>query len=215
MYKAFMFLLGFLTATFRGGGPGLPSDHGLSGNQDANGSQPVATEQVLAFSPGWNWFSCYLECDDAMFTALKGGIAENTGYAVIKDQTNSTMLQSNSWSPSGLNLVNESMYMVSLEESVTVTLNGAMAATASHVIELKPGWNWIGFPSTKSLPVGTALASITPNQGDLIKSMTVTSSYSGGWSGQLKNLEPGVGYMYYNAGTETMFLTFPSSAGGE
>lgn len=216
-YRFFLLLLGCLLSNFCiGQTPGLPEDHGQIGDQNAGGSQSVVAEQTLNLIPGWNWFSCYVECSDALFNDLKGSIAQNTSTAMLKDQSHTIMLQDGSWSgSSGIGLANESMYMINVEEPVTVVLHAPFAVASSHQIELSPGWNWIGFPSANAISLEEALASIQPNEGDMIKNAAFTSSYMGSWSGALHALEPGMGYMYYNSGATTMVLTFPSSNGGE
>ena len=191
--------------------PGLPGAHGLSENQSAGGDSPSPTQQVLNLDAGWNWISLYLENDANLLSVLQAGLALNNTSVMIKNIDYSMMLQNGSWSASELTLTNESLYMLNLENATTVTLTGTLANSTNHPITLKPGWNWIGFPLDHSLPVTEALSGITPNKGDLIKYMTGSSSYNGTtWEGSLENLDPGVGYMYYNQGS-TITLTYPSS----
>ena len=173
-------------------------------------SPVVQATQTFTFNSGWNWFSVYLESSFDWLSALKDAIAETNSSAMIKDMSNSTMLQNGSWSDSDLIFGNESMYMVNLSEAVTVTLNAVPASSASHPITLNPGWNWIGFIASSPMALQDAFANIIPNNGDLIKNMSGASSFTGGaWDGSLDDLEPGQGYMYYNNGTATITLIFP------
>jgi len=215
LFQAFFFVLltvvGMGSAAAQtGSSPGLPGDHGLSGNQNANEEVPTQVQQVLTLDAGWNWVSLYLNCDAGLLSTLQEKIAQNNTEAMLKNMEYSTLLQSGSWSVSELTLTNESMYMLNLESPTTVTLTGTLANPTDHPITLKTGWNWFGFPLNHPLSLAEALSSITPHKGDLIKYMVGSASYNGTtWEGSLQNLEPGAGYMYYNNGAN-MTLTAPS-----
>lgn len=168
-------------------------------------------DQVLAFTEGWNWFSTFVECSDDLLTDLQEGIADSTTTAMLKGVNHSTMLQHGNWSSSELSLINESMYMANVGNSLTVTLSAPLAHPAEHPVTIIPGWNWIGFVSASEMTIEEALSSIAPHNNDLIKSMKGVSSYSNGaWMGGLETMDPGVGYMYFNRG-DTLTLTYPTA----
>ena len=173
----------------------------------------VTTTQTISLEPGWNWWSCYLETSADLFTALKDAIAESNPSAVIKSQSATIMHQGESWieNPNQpLTLDNESMYMISIDNPVTLTLTAETADPANHTIILAPGWNWIGFVSDTPMTLQEAFSGFTPNSGDLIKSATQSSSYSNNkWDGRLQTLTPGQGYMYQNSGTTDLILSLP------
>ena len=57
-----------------------------------------------------------------------------------------------------------------------------------------------------------ALSNLTPNEGDVIKGQNGFATYSGtAWTGSLKILEPGRGYMYQNNGDEALILIYPTA----
>ena len=176
---------------------------------------PIVTS-TATLSAGWNWYSTYLECNAALLKDLEDAIAVNNTTALIKDMSNSTMLQNGSWSVSGLTLTNESMYMVNVERATTLLLAAPRAVASAHPITLLPGWNWIGYISSDNMDIQDALSGLTPNDGDLIKNMSKASTFSSNkWQGSLETLEPGDGYMYFNKGTEAMTLLYPSFAKGD
>ena len=78
--------------------------------------------------------------------------------------------------------------------------------TASHsvkaqqvTIDLLPGWNYIAYPYPTTVELNTFLSSITPMNGDIIKSFYASSLYlNGRWRGAITILEPGVGYHYFS-----------------
>ena len=96
----------------------------------------------------------------------------------------------------------------------TIKMVGALIAPASVNIPIAAGWNWIGYVPNYALPVSTALAGLTPLNGDIIKGQTAFAQYlSGfGWLGSLQFLEPPKGYQLKisNAGT----LTYPNNFDG-
>jgi len=195
------------TLTFNEAGLGSISDPVVLAF--TSGSIPATIEQSITLDAGWNWFSCYLECDDTLFEALKEAIAATNSTAMIKSMDYSILLQNGSWSVSELTLNTESLFMINQTAPVTFTLTAAPVDPTLQPITLVPGWNWIGFPSTQPLSLEQAFAGINPSNGDMIKNMDAASSYSGGaWQGSMNQLEPGKGYMYYNNSSEVKTLVF-------
>ena len=80
------------------------------------------------------------------------------------------------------------------------------------VIELNPGWTWIGYPNAVAMDVATALGDFTPMPGDIINSQYSSTSYNGQrWRGGLTHFMPGWGYMYYSNREEPVSFVFASS----
>ena len=94
-------------------------------------------------------------------------------------------------------------------------------AMASHhaqaqevTITLNPGWTWVSYPRADTLDVTTALQSIPPTEGDVIKSQTFFATYMNGmWLGNLQQLIPGKGLMYKSMNTETVSFVFGAEGG--
>ena len=64
---------------------------------------------------------------------------------------------------------------------------------------MSPGWTWISYPKSETLTLAMALGNFVPMEGDIIKSQYSLTEYHGGqWSGNLQQLTPGMGYMYYS-----------------
>ena len=88
--------------------------------------------------------------------------------------------------------------------------------TASHsvkaqqvTIDLLPGWNYIAYPYPTTVELNTFLSSITPMNGDIIKSFYGSSLYlNGRWRGAITILEPGVGYHYFSNNPNTVALVW-------
>ena len=81
---------------------------------------------------------------------------------------------------------------------------------------LVSGWNWIGYISSDPMPLQNALSSITPGNGDMIKShseLAVYDSIAGVWNGELSILMPGHGYLYLHYGNP-ITLTYDGASDG-
>ena len=91
----------------------------------------------------------------------------------------------------------------------------AMMATSLCVnaqevtITLMPGWNWISVPLMDTLNFQTAMGTVTPVDGDIIKSHWGSAFYSNGqWRGTISQFYPGYGYHYKSNRTEPVIVTF-------
>lgn len=97
---------------------------------------------------------------------------------------------------------------------IMVCLLGMMSASLSAkaqevTITLKPGWTWIGYPSTDTVDFATALGTFTPREGDMIACEYDFSEYfDGGWFGDIQHFYPGYGYMYYSTRAMPVMVTF-------
>ena len=99
-------------------------------------------------------------------------------------------------------------------DGLTVTLTGAPVNPTDHPITVNPGSNWIGCPTTVSVPLSTAFAGFTPQAGDVIKTRNASATYyeNYGWYGTLETLEPGKGYIYQSNATGPVTFTINASA---
>ncbi len=80
--------------------------------------------------------------------------------------------------------------------------NGSKPETTT--VNLRKGWNWIGYVPVRSNDLSAALSGITPSENDVIKCIDDFATYSGGrWVGTLTQLKPGEGYLYYSAQAAT------------
>ena len=175
--------------------------------------------QTTQLNTGWNWFSYYVNTD---LTALETALGENgveikshlDGYKRYEIYPE---LNLGFWSGNLSAVAAEQMYMIRTSAQVEdMKLVGEMVDHNNVSITLKPGWNWIGFPMSEAVSVENALNGLSPNSGDIIKSLT--NSYAeytyyetlgiGTWSIALSTLTPGEGYMYYNSSSETKTFTY-------
>ena len=178
-----------------------------------------AVTQTTSFTSGWNWWSSYVELDGAnSLQSLESGLG--THGMTIKSQNNgyASYLAGFGWYGSLSAINNECTYQVKADAACTVSLSGNAANPASHPVTLTSGWTWVGYPVNASMSVTTALAGITPQSGDMLKSQnngyaTYLAGY--GWYGSLTTLNPGMGLMYKSNNSSSVTLTYPNGGSKE
>ena len=173
--------------------------------------------QTINLSQGWNWFSPYVKTESpfALLQMLEAGLGENAD-TILSMEDGMTEFDGEEWfgDLDDVGLSNTQMYMVLANADCTVEMEGVPANLTEYEISIKPGWNWIGFPSAEALDVVDALANFAAEEGDIILSQNDgMTEYDGeGWFGDLETLEPGIGMMYFNSTTETKTLVYSTGA---
>ena len=175
-----------------------------------------SVEQTIELENGWKWISSYVAYDENSLSNLENAIsASEVIAATIKSQTKYRTYEDGNWYGTMSEMENENMYMVQLDQSLTVTLSGPVVNPEDYPITLNKGWNWINFLSPTTMSLENALVNLDINVDDVIKGQNGFSTYSGiAWVGSLKNLVPGKGYMYQNMGDESLTLVYPTAAKG-
>ena len=176
--------------------------------------------QAVVLTAGWNWFSPYVKLDDPieLLQMLKVGLGENAEMILSMDD-GMTAFDGEEWfgELDDFGLANTQMYMILTNAACTVEMEGEPVNLTDYEISIKPGWNWIGFPSVEALDVVDALAGFAAEEGDILLSQdSGLTSYDGEeWFGDLETLEPGVGLMYYSSSSETKTLVYSTAAKGK
>ncbi|AEA45899.1 LamG-like jellyroll fold domain-containing protein [Fluviicola taffensis] len=163
----------------------------------------LVLEKEIPLLAGWTWISLPLNSnkqgssnelfEDLMFT--EGDISmSQSSY----DQFDPTTQWIGNLTQNG-GYRNVASYRVKKQLADTLILLGSRVHPDSSyaAINVVPGWNWIGFMSTKNLSLQEALGNYTPQDGDLIKSQYEFAIYdglSGTWNGTLNTMRPGLGY---------------------
>ena len=171
-------------------------------------------EQRRTLGAGWNWFSSYINISgeeglEAIETAL------GTSGLQIKGQLGFVDYSSEwGWNGTLVSASVEEMFMIQTSEQVELVLTGKLANPATP-ITLQKNWTYIGYPVSEPMNLKDALANITPNDGDIIKTHNgeVAQYYaeSNTWYTQsLQSMTPGLGYMYRNTSGVTKTLVYPT-----
>ena len=197
-------------------GPCLPSMHGLDDHQSAFCGSILT--QTIALSAGWNWISLYVEVEDPieMLQQLETALGDNATF-IIASEMFTEYLGDGLWigDLDDEGLTNEQMYMIEVVTDCEIQLEGTPADPANYTIDINPGWNWIGFPSTQELSVEQALADFVAEDEDQLANGDIFSEYYGMWIGDVETLVPGQGYMYYSNSTQPKTLIFSTTARGK
>lgn len=102
------------------------------------------------------------------------------------------------------NIVPSESYLLQTNQMVENTWSGTAYKPENTSIDLKKGWNWIGYVPVSENTLSKSMGDFTPVEGDVIKSYYSFATFSSGkWVGTLESMSPGLGYMYYsNQNTE-------------
>ena len=165
--------------------------------------------QSSLFSPGWNWWSTYMEADD-LLEQLEAGLGTNGQQ--IKSQTQFALNYGGMWMGQLQSVDNESCYLVNASGPCVVEITGQPAVAANHPITIHPNWNWIGYPNTGVLSVANAFGSFSPANGDQVKSQNAFATYYGNmWIGGLNTITPGMGLLYKSNNSGSVTLVYPEA----
>ncbi|BDD06599.1 LamG domain-containing protein [Aureibacter tunicatorum] len=170
---------------------------------------------IVSLRKGWNWISFnlynqYLSKVDSII----GTIGEDGD--IIKGQDGYDLYTEGiGWMGSltaGDGLEIEEMYKLQIQKDVELKLIGTPASVREYPINVVTGWNYIGFVPQMKMSVREALATLNPTDGDLIKGHHSFAMYTTtlGWIGNLKTLEPNVGYMLFS--TKSGTINYPQNS---
>ncbi len=150
------------------------------------------TTLALDLKEGWNWMSHNVETEipvDMVKTNANRVVGQTA--EITNDPKYGLVGNLHSLSP-------EEMYKVEVTANTAHTIEG-YAYNPEQPIELKEGWNWMGYPLSQILSVTEAFANAVPAEEDLIFGQDGFAQYvDGAWTGILETLNPGQGYMYYS-----------------
>ena len=173
--------------------------------------------QTTALIAGQNWFSTYLEItlDDLKAALLAALPNAASGSIQIKSQNNGqcTWLRGNIWSGQLKTMDVAQMYKIVVPVDCEITLVDDLIDPAAHPITITANSNnWIGFPFSESMSITNAFAALPPTRSDALKSAADgQANFVGRWTGALKTLEPGKGYIYQSKATYDKTFVYPTS----
>ncbi|WP_425421027.1 LamG-like jellyroll fold domain-containing protein [Phaeodactylibacter xiamenensis] len=164
---------------------------------------------------GWNWISYNLELPDPSINTALNSLTRPED-ATIKGQTSFSQYFNTGgvWAGSLTALSHLTMYQYRGTTFDSLAILGHPVDPGTTSIPLSAGWNWIGYLPQQGLPVNQALASLSPLNGDIIKSQAGFAQYVAGvgWVGNLDFMSSPNGYLI-NLG-EAGTLTYPESFNG-
>lgn len=167
-------------------------------------------QQDIALNAGWNWISLAAKPEDMSVPAVMKDIQKET--VLIKNKNASLMNYQLVWKGKLDSLNNREMYKVMMLLPQTLSITGARPDKEDKTIRVVNGWNWIAFNENYIVSVTDGFAGLNPTDGDLVKGKQGFAIYDGyEWSGSLKALTPGQGYMYKSNATDTLSFNYPTA----
>ena len=150
------------------------------------------TATAMKLAKGWNWLSHNLD-ETVTPDALAGGATD----AFVGSEGN--VLAETSAAQS---------YKAKVSEDRSFTLSGVQVNPDNVAINLKTGWNWIGFPIDQTMTVAEAMTEAVPDNYDCIVGQEGFAQYAGdAWQGTLDVMRLGQGYLYLS-GSDKAFKYF-------
>ena len=177
--------------------------------------------QEIELSNGWNWISLNLEFDqeptgEVLIDTVMSSV-NLSNIQVLKGIDEFSQYSSEfGWIGSMNNKMSlAKMYKLKIDQNDTIIYEGKPVdlSNSDYEIDIKSGWNWIGYLGQRTLEINTALSSLNSSQGDIIKSQSSFSMYASesiGWLGTLNSLSEGQGYMLNSS--EEQLLIYPQSS---
>lgn len=156
----------------------------------------LATSQVTyTLSEGWNWISTSLADVSQRESLVFIGDIESVTTRLL-GQTTELIFDPELGFVGDLGVLDAAAgYKLKVTADASMTKEGAAVSTITP-IELKRGWNWLGYLPTVPLTVSTALENLHPTVGDRMLSQDSFAEFDGtAWSGDFVML-PGEGFMY-------------------
>ncbi|MBP5797040.1 MAG: hypothetical protein J6W26_02055, partial [Bacteroidales bacterium] len=172
--------------------------------------EPTVT-QTIALTAGWNWVSINVE---VTLNELKAALvaAEPGASPTIKSKgKGQTAYNGTIWTGALKSIDLSQMYEIKVANDCEVMLEGVPVNPADHPVTIKSGANWIAYPLSTDMSVANAFADFGV-KGDYVKSKTGGQAAWNGmiWTGALKRLVPGQGYIYNSTVSGDRTFTFPS-----
>ncbi len=147
---------------------------------------------------GWNWISYNVNLPDPSINTALASLTVPQG-ATIKGQTAFSQYfnAGNLWAGSLENLSHLTMYQYRSNGLDSIVLLGNPVNLGTTTIPIVQGWNWISYLPQQGMTIDSALQSLVPLNGDIIKSQTTFAQYVAGvgWLGNMSFMRPTQGYL--------------------
>lgn len=169
-------------------------------------------EMILALEDGWNWVSVNVKTDSTKIAYI---ISEENAdsFNEIVNCDNMLRRENGKWVGELTDIVAGTTYKMNVTKPSKLIFVGTPAADLREPITIGNGWNWLGANVSGSMPLEDAMADMSPQEGDIIKSQTLMATYAdGGWVGNLRSLNAGYGYFYYSTDPTAKAFTYPTAS---
>ena len=194
--------------------PCLPSHGGNDNVSSWCGEESVT--QTIALSAGTNWVSVNVEVTlDDLKAALLEALPSAAGNAIkITSQNNGKATwNGRMWTGQMRALDVTQMYKITVPSASEITLQGTPVNPAEHPVTIVPGANWMGYQLQEGSTVTNIFAGFPTNSDAITSEANGKAIWNGRmWTGGLRSLVPGEGFIYNSVATEDRVFTFPTNA---
>ncbi|MBK8698534.1 MAG: T9SS type A sorting domain-containing protein [Saprospiraceae bacterium] len=162
---------------------------------------------------GWNWISYNVVLDSTEVNPALSSLTHPQN-GLIKNQTQFSLYSQtlSSWQGSLDTLSPFTSFQMKLGARDSLSLIGGIVDPETP-IPLVAGWNWIGYLPQRGQDLATALSSLSPSNGDIIKSQTAFAQYVNGfgWIGNLSYMSSPNGYLLKLANPDILIYPPPAN----
>ncbi|MBQ3781698.1 MAG: CotH kinase family protein [Bacteroidaceae bacterium] len=164
---------------------------------------PDANKFRLELVEGWNWTSHNLQ------NPIAAGALSDYAERIVGERQETIRDQVYGMTGALQSLTAGHLYKVKMSQDDTYEFEGLKCNTGTPV-QLKIGWNWIGYTVTGAQSLSEALANNLLENGDHIVGQDGFATYNNGnWTGTLTQLETGKGYMFKSKSAKTLRFHAP------
>lgn len=183
--------------------------HGTPDTPDTLHTQNIVLKKIPVHD-GWNWISFNLDMPDKDINVVLESL-DHPQDVLIKDQVSFSQYFNaiGQYAGSLQELGYRGMYQFKGTQNDTITLLGYPIDPDTVNIPIQEGWNWIGYLPQQGSVVDSALASLTPLNGDIVKNQTTFAQYVAGvgWIGSLTHMQSPEGYLLKSSNAGTLIQT--------
>ena len=189
-------------------------------------------QQSTSLNKNWNWISIYAQninpedksYDSEINSVLKsigsnGRTLKNQDAYSDYDAENGWYYEETGWDEEEGEAIYDGipevktgqMYKLKMNSPSTLVIAGPACSQYAEITIKEDGWTWIPYLRSFSLSLDDAFANIEPQRNDQVKGQNGFAMYNGtAWTGTLKAINPGKGYIYRNTMEEEKYLRYPS-----
>ena len=189
-------------------------------------------QQSTSLNKNWNWISIYAQninpedksYDSEINSVLKsigsnGRTLKNQDAYSDYDAENGWYYEETGWDEEEGEAIYDGipevktgqMYKLKMNSPSTLVIAGPACSQYAEITIKEDGWTWIPYLRSFSLSLDDAFANIEPQRNDQVKGQNGFAMYNGtAWTGTLKAINPGKGYIYRNTTGDEKYLRYPS-----
>ena len=147
---------------------------------------------VMNLEEGWNWTSHDLSA------SLSADELKDVAVAIRTKDGETVKTGTDEWKDSVPDVQAVNLIKVKAGSNTMKSFQGDQFNPSSVTVTLNRGWNWLGYPLDQALVLTDAFVFLNVEEGDYIFGLDqgFAEFVNGNWSGDLKVLKPGHGYMY-------------------